>query len=82
MKKIEIVIPQQLEKIRFLSSFFFYLDSWNNDLLIIPSIIPRSKTSFSPAKWEYILLFRSLQSKETRKQKKRKKNPAKNNTYL
>lgn len=23
MKKIEIVIPQQLEKIRFLSSFFF-----------------------------------------------------------
>lgn len=82
MKKIEIVIPQQLEKIRFLSSFFFYLDSWNNDLLIIPSIIPGSKTSFSPAKWEYILLFRSLESKETRKEKKRKKNPAKNNTYL
>lgn len=80
MKKIEIVIPQQLEKIHFL--FFFYLDSWNNDLLIIPSIIPGSKTSFSPAKWEYILLFRSLQSKETRKEKKRKKNPAKNNTYL
>lgn len=82
MKKIEIVIPQQLEKIRFLSSFFFYLDSWNYDLLIIPSIILGSKTFFSPAKWEYILLFRSLQSKETRKQKKRKKNPAKNNTYL